>query len=188
MPMTPVKTMPHLLAIAAVLAACAAAAARAQPATAGTTAAGGAPSTDDGFTATLDSTGGIEVRHRAGAVLYRVGSSFSEPGPTFHRFGSSTASGSTASSTGWAVLASGPSVAGGVTGTARDFSVTRTITVQRHAILINDTVRANADAKMPIVGIEVSHLLEVIGGQQLREATVPGSPWTFKNHEIITVT
>lgn len=134
-------------------------------------------STDDGFTAVLGSNGGIEVRHRSGAVLYRVASSFSEPGPVspvLHRFDLSSGG---SERQGWVSL--GPSASAlGVTGEARDFSVTRTISVQRHAILINDTVRASLKSA-PIVGMEVKHVLEVVGGQQLREATVPGAPWTF---------
>ena len=53
------------------------------------------------------------------------------------------------------------------------------MSVRGYAILINDTVRALPDTKAPVVGMEVNHLLEVVGGQQLREATVPGAPWTF---------
>ena len=146
---------------------------------AGAVGAVGAPtstddSTDDGFTAVLGSNGGIEVRHRSGAVLYRVASSFSEPGPVLHRFDLSSGG---SERQGWVSL--GPSASAlGVTGEARDFSVTRTISVQRHAIMINDTVRASLKSA-PIVGMEVKHVLEVVGGQQLREATVPGAPWTF---------
>jgi hypothetical protein len=154
-----------LLPIAAVLAAAAAVV--------------GAPSsTDDGFTADLDSKGGIEVKHRTGAaVLYRVASSFSEPGPVFHRLGRPSGS----QQQGWAALGPASATEEGisVTGEARDFTVTRTISVRHHAILVNDTVRALANATAPIVGMEVNHLLEVVGGQQLREATVPGAPWTF---------
>lgn len=84
-----------------------------------TAAAVGAPnviSTDDGFTAVLDSKGGIEVRHRTGATMYRVASSFSEPGPVFHRLGRLSG----AQQQGWTALGptSAPEGGGGGSGSS----------------------------------------------------------------------
>jgi hypothetical protein len=97
-------------------------------------------------------------------------SSFSEPGPKYHRFG--TDSGTLQQT--WALSSARHSV----TGTAKEFSVTRQIFIQRNRILVNDTVRASPAVASGVVGIEVQHRAEITGARPA-EATVPGAMWSF---------
>ena len=129
------------------------------------------PRTEDGFSAVLSGDGSINVTG-PDAVTFVFTSSFSEPGPTFHRFGRSASDAGARG--GWTVSAVGAAI----TGTAKDFSVKRQIFVESNRIVVNDTVRASAAARQ-VVGMEVQHRAEILG-TRVREATVPGAPWAFR--------